>query len=59
MRKDRFKKLWSDDDIRSYHEIKDGWFMFSKGIKILHIKEVDWIKDKQTCIRKCLEFLGL
>jgi very-short-patch-repair endonuclease len=57
MRKSKNKKLWSDDDIRNYHEIKDAWFL-TKGIKILHIKEKDWIKNKQACIDKCLEFLG-
>jgi hypothetical protein len=51
------KKLWSDDDIRNYHPIKDSWFA-SKGIRILHIKEQDWIDDKETCIRKCMEFLN-
>jgi hypothetical protein len=56
MRKDRFKKLWSDEDIRNYHEIKDAWFT-TKGIKILHIKEEDWLADEQACIDKCLEFL--
>jgi very-short-patch-repair endonuclease len=58
MRKDKFKAKWSDDDIRNYHEIKDAWFA-SKGIRILHIKEIDWNKNKEECIRRCLEFLGV
>ena len=41
MRNDKGKKLWSDEDIRNYHEIKDAWFA-TKGIKILHIKEEEW-----------------
>ena len=57
MRNDKQKKLWSDEDIHNYHEIKDAWFA-TKGIKILHIKEEDWKKDKQACINRCLEFLG-
>lgn len=57
MRKDPSKACWSDEDIRNYHEIKDAWFA-SKGIKILHIKEEDWNKDKTECIQHCLEFLG-
>lgn len=48
---------WSDEDILNYHEIKDGYFL-SKGIQILHVKEEDWIKDKEECVKKCLEFLS-
>lgn len=58
MRKQKGKKLWSDEDVRNYHEIKDAWFA-TKGITVLHIKEEEWLKDKQACIDKCLEFLGL
>lgn len=57
MRANKNKKSWSDDDIRNYHEIKDSWFA-SKGIQILHIKEEDWNKDKEACIKKCLRFLS-
>jgi hypothetical protein len=56
MRKSKKRKLWPDEDIKNYHEIKDSYFL-SKGIKILHIKEEDWDKNKQACIDKCLEFL--
>ena len=52
----RSRKHWPDEDIHNYHKIKDSWFL-DNGIQILHIKEVDWIKDKQACIDKCLEFL--
>ena len=58
MRKDKRKIKWSNEDIRNYHEIKDSWFA-SKGIQILHIKEEDWIKDKEDCIKKCLDFIRL
>lgn len=57
MRKDEAKKYWSDEDIRDYHEIKDAAFL-SRGIEILHIKERDWNKDKESCVQKCLDFLG-
>ncbi len=50
------KALWSDEDIRNYHQIKDSWFA-SKGIRILHIKEEEWDDDKENCIQKCLAFL--
>ena len=56
MRKCKNKRLWSDDDIHNYHEIKDEWFA-AKGIKILHIKEDDWDANKQACLDRCLEFL--
>jgi hypothetical protein len=54
----RRKPHWPDEDILNYHELKDQWFA-SKGIQILHIKEEDWIADKQLCIGKCLDFLGI
>ena len=50
-------KKWSDEDICNYHQLKDDWFA-TKGIQILHIKEEDWDLDEQTCIQRCLEFLG-
>jgi len=56
MRSHKDKKKWTDEDILNYHEIKDGYFL-SKGIKILHINESDWISNKETCIQKCFEFL--
>lgn len=53
----RNREHWPDDDIRNYHEIKDAWFA-TKGIKILHIKQEDWRKDKRSCIDRCLAFLS-
>lgn len=57
MRGCKKKVKWSDDDIRNYHEIKDTWFL-TKGIAVLHIKEKDWLENKQACIQKCLDFLS-
>ena len=57
MRADPDKALWSDDDIRSYHKLKDDWFE-TKGIQILHIKEEEWNLDKEACIKRCLAFLS-
>jgi hypothetical protein len=48
---------WSDEDIRNYHQLKDDWFA-SKGIQIFHVKEEDWIKNKELCIKRCFDFLG-
>ena len=59
MRKDRKKRKWSDDDIRKYHDIKDSALLNCQGISVLHIKEEDWIADKQACIKRCLDFLGV
>lgn len=53
----RGRKHWPVEDVRAYHQIKDTWFL-SKGIQILHIKESDWKKDKESCIKRCLDFLG-
>jgi len=52
----RARPSWSDDDIINYHQLKDSYFL-SKNIKVIHVKEEDWIKNKQACIDKCLEFL--
>jgi len=55
----RKKKItWPDSDIVMYHQIKDDYFR-SQGIEILHIKEENWIEDKDACVSKCLEFLGV
>lgn len=53
----RSHKNWPLEDILNYHALKDSHF-FSKGIAVLHIKEEDWIIDKNQCVKKCLEFLG-
>jgi hypothetical protein len=53
----RTRKHWPDEAIYNYHKIKNDWFISSRGIEILHIREEDWIADKQACIDRCLEFL--
>lgn len=52
------RKHWPQEDIENYHQLKDEWFL-SKNIQILHIKESDWNLDKESCIKRCLEFLGV
>lgn len=57
MRSDKRKRMWSNEDILNYHTIKDKYFL-SKEIKILHIKEEDWIKNKERCVENALLFLN-
>lgn len=54
----RSRSTWPDEDIHNYHEIKDSWFK-SKGIELIHIPGKDWFDNKQACIDKCLDFLGI
>jgi hypothetical protein len=54
----RGREHWPKEDLENYHRIKDNHFL-SKGVQILHIKEEDWIQDKELCLKKCFEFLGL
>lgn len=58
MRSDKGKTKWSDEDILNYHKLKDDWFA-TKGIDIIHIKEEEWKKDRESCIQRCLNFLGV
>jgi len=51
------KGKWPLEDALNKHQIKDSWFL-SKGIQILHIKEQDWIDNKEDCIKCCFEFLS-
>ncbi len=53
----RGRPNWPQTDIEQYHQIKDQWFA-SKGIKILHIREEDWLKNSSNCLDKCLKFLN-
>lgn len=59
MRSQKGKSIWSDDDIRNYHQIKDSYFLSTHGIQILHIKEEEWINNKNKCIRDIEEFLDI
>jgi hypothetical protein len=56
MRKATGKQKWTDKELLDYDKLKDSTFEYY-GIKILHVKEEDWKKDKQSCIDRCLEFL--
>ena len=56
MKKGKGRSKWPVEELKNYHQIKDEYFL-SIGIQILHIKEEDWKKDKESCIRKCLDFL--
>jgi hypothetical protein len=47
---------WPLHDIQNYHTIKDRYFR-SEGISLLHVGEDDWLKDRKSCIDKCLNFL--
>jgi hypothetical protein len=51
------RENWPEIDIENYHKIKDEYFK-SKGVEILHVSEKEWLRNKQICIDKCLEFLG-
>jgi hypothetical protein len=54
----RSRSHWSNKDLADYHQIKDRWFK-SKNIEIFHIKEEEWKKNKERCIKDCLNFLGV
>jgi hypothetical protein len=49
---------WKLEHLKRYHEIKDAAFL-ALGIKIHHVKDKEWRKNPQNCIRGCLEFLGI
>lgn len=48
---------WSLTDVSRYHELKDGFFQ-SIGIEVVHVKEEDWLKNKQLEVTKILNFIG-
>jgi hypothetical protein len=54
----RARPNWPDEDIRNYHKIKDNFFKQQYNIKILHIKEKDWLKDKDKCLKRLWKFLS-
>jgi uncharacterized damage-inducible protein DinB len=53
----RSRSHWPQEDINNYHQLKDDHFAI-KGIQVLHIKEEDWVTNKEVCIQKCLNFLS-
>ena len=52
----RSRKNWPIKAIKQYHKIKDDYFS-SIGITILHIKEEDWMNDKNKCIQEITSFI--
>lgn len=54
----RGRPNWPEEDLTNYHKIKDEYFI-SRDIKVLHIKEEDWNRNKKECIERCLEFLSI
>lgn len=59
MRGCKQKSSWPDHAITNYHEIKDDYFLKYKNIKVLHIKENEWINNKKECVDRCLQFLSM
>lgn len=58
MRKSLRKVQWSDEDLLSYHEIKDTYFLKYQNIQVLHVKEEDWLRDKAYCIKLSIAWLS-
>lgn len=54
----RGRSKWSDEAIVNYHKIKDDYFL-SKNIILLHITEKEWSLDKEICIKRIKDFLGI
>jgi hypothetical protein len=54
--KKRFPK-WPENAIKNYHQIKDEFFK-TLNIEILHIKEEDWLLNKEKEIQKIMSFIG-
>lgn len=54
----RSREDWPEEDLINYSKIKDEYFS-TKSIRIIHINEKDWIDNKEVCIEKCFEFLGI
>ena len=52
----RGRECWPLEDLQNYHQIKDEYFL-SKGIKLLHIDEKDWLHNNKKCVEECLKFL--
>lgn len=56
MRQQKHRQNWTDEQIHSYHEIKDAFFL-EHGIQVIHIKEQDWKTGRQNCLDKIWKFL--
>jgi hypothetical protein len=55
-RANKKNKIWSDEDLMNYHQIKRDFFK-KKGIEYIEIKEEDWNKDKESCLNNVLHFI--
>jgi hypothetical protein len=55
----RSRPHWPNEDLRSYHDLKDNYFLTVKGIEILHIKEENWLNNRLECIDQIEKFLGI
>lgn len=54
----RSREHWPQEDLEQYAKIKDEYFK-SKDMELLHISENEWLRNKEECINKCLEFLNI
>jgi hypothetical protein len=54
----RGRPSWTDEQINNYHFIKT-LFLKKKGIDIIHIKESEWMSNKQDCLDRIQKFLGV
>lgn len=54
----RGRPSWTDEQIENYHELKDAFFR-SRNIEVLHVKEQDWLSDKDRCIDEIFKFLTI
>lgn len=55
----RSREHWPEEDLINYHQIKSEYFGHNHDIEILHIDGEDWKNNKQNCVNRCLEFLGV
>lgn len=53
----RSRKHWPMKDVIDYHNLKDDYFL-TKGIRILHVKERDWLYNKEMCLKQIWNFLS-
>ena len=51
------KPTWSEERLLQYHEIKDSFFSENYNILVFHIKEKDWRKNKEECVKQVFAFL--
>jgi hypothetical protein len=57
--KSKTKDGWPIEDAINYHIVKDKCLKHCHDIDIIHIKHGEWIKNKETCIKRCINFLKL